>query len=150
LSSDSTFKLLKVFNDILRAGFLKKMGKIGRNVKEYKTYRLIPIPTPSPSFPSLPLNCIFNHFLFIRGLSCPRSVQTSLSQNCLKLTIPRFPHILLLVSWLIRKKCIGQVLAWKSASNCHFAFKASCPLQTIPLSDFLVGHSSPLQIVMAI
>ncbi len=29
-------------------------------------------------------------FLFIRGLSCPTSAQTLLTQNCLKLTIPGF------------------------------------------------------------
>jgi hypothetical protein len=33
-----------------------------------------------------------NPFLFIRGLSCPSSVQASLTQNCLKLTIPGFPY----------------------------------------------------------
>jgi hypothetical protein len=44
-----------------------------------------------------------NPFLFIRGLSCPRSVQTSLTQNILRLTIPGH--------WL--KETLGQVLAWK-------------------------------------
>jgi hypothetical protein len=39
-----------------------------------------------------------NPFLFIIGLSCPRSVQTSLTQNFLKLTIPGFPYNLLPVS----------------------------------------------------
>ncbi len=45
-------------------------------------------------------NNVQNHspFLFIRGLSCPRCVQTSLTQNCPKLTILRFPYNLLLVS----------------------------------------------------
>jgi hypothetical protein len=39
-------------------------------------------------------------FLFIRGLSCPSSIQASFSLNCLKLylTIPGFPHNCLLVS----------------------------------------------------
>ncbi len=41
---------------------------------------------------------VFSPFLFIRGLSCPRSVQTSLTQNCLQLTIPGLPYNLLLVS----------------------------------------------------
>jgi hypothetical protein len=40
----------------------------------------------------------FNPFLFIRGLSCPISVQTSLTQNCLKLTILGFPYNYLPVS----------------------------------------------------
>jgi hypothetical protein len=40
---------------------------------------------------------LFNPLLFNRGLSCPHSVQTSLTQNFLKLTIPGFPYTLLLV-----------------------------------------------------
>ncbi len=39
-----------------------------------------------------------NPFLFIRGLSCPSCIQASLSLNCLKLTIPGFPHNCLLAS----------------------------------------------------
>jgi hypothetical protein len=39
-----------------------------------------------------------NPFLFIRGLSCPGSVQTSLTQNWLKLSIHGFPYNCLLVS----------------------------------------------------
>ncbi len=39
-----------------------------------------------------------NPFLFIRGLSCPCHVQTLLTQNCLKLTIPGFPYNLLPLS----------------------------------------------------
>jgi hypothetical protein len=42
---------------------------------------------------------IINPFLLNRGLSCPSSVQTSLSQNCLNLTIPGFPYNILPVSW---------------------------------------------------
>ncbi len=41
---------------------------------------------------------VFSPFLFIRGLSCPRSIQALLTQNCLKPTLPRFPYNLLLVS----------------------------------------------------
>jgi hypothetical protein len=41
---------------------------------------------------------VLNPFLFIRGLSCPCSVQTSLTLHCDKLTIPWFPCNLLLVS----------------------------------------------------
>jgi len=40
----------------------------------------------------------FNPFSFIRGLSCPRSVETSLTQNYLKLTILGFSYNLLPVS----------------------------------------------------
>ncbi len=55
---------------------------------------------PTTRHPSLSQYCrqqqlhhkSFNPFLFIRGLSCPRSVQTTLTQNCLELTIPRFPY----------------------------------------------------------
>ncbi len=38
----------------------------------------------------------FNPFLFIREFSCPSSVQTPLTQNCLKLTIPEFLYNLFL------------------------------------------------------
>ncbi len=41
---------------------------------------------------------IFNPYLFIRGLFCPSSIQTSVTQNCLKLTIPEFLYYLLPVS----------------------------------------------------
>jgi hypothetical protein len=43
--------------------------------------------------------------------------QTSLTQNCLKLTIPGFPYNLFLVSCgglAFLNNCIGQVLAWIS------------------------------------
>ncbi len=39
-----------------------------------------------------------NPFLFHRGLPCPRSVQASLTKNCLKPAVPGFPYILLPVS----------------------------------------------------
>jgi hypothetical protein len=61
-----------------------------------------------------PRKKLLNPFLFIRGFSCPRSVQT---QNCLKLTITGFPYNLLLASCGdigFLKKNIGQVLVWKS------------------------------------
>jgi hypothetical protein len=35
--------------------------------------------------------CTLNPFLFIRGLSCPSCIQASMP-NCVKLTIPGFPH----------------------------------------------------------
>ncbi len=40
-----------------------------------------------------------NPFLFIRGLSFPSCIQASLSLNCLKITIPRFPYNCLPVSY---------------------------------------------------
>jgi hypothetical protein len=57
-----------------------------------------------------------NPFLFIRGLSCPVSVQTFVTENGLKLTIPGFPYNLCPVSCgdVGFKKCLGQVLASKS------------------------------------
>ena len=73
--------------------------------------------------------------------------------NCLKLTIPGFPHNCLLASCGdtgLLKKALGLVLAWKSGLKVPFLpLGRSCPLQTILLSD-LVGCDSPLQIVMAV
>ncbi len=40
----------------------------------------------------------FNPFLFVIGLSCPRSVHTSLTQNYLQLTINGFHYNLLPIS----------------------------------------------------
>ncbi len=94
-----------------------------------------------------------NPFLFIRGLSCPRSVQTSLTQNCLNLTTPGFPYNLLLVSFGdigFLKNCIGQVFAWVSVFKVPLlSLWPSAPLQTILLND-LVKCGSPLQIVKAV
>jgi hypothetical protein len=59
-------------------------------VIDYVIYWRGPLPRPAPHF---------NPFLFIRGLSCPRSIQDSLSLNCIRLTIPRFPHNSLHVLW---------------------------------------------------
>ncbi len=42
--------------------------------------------------------CFLNSFLFISWLSCPRSVQTSLTQNCHMLTLLGFPDNLFPVS----------------------------------------------------
>ncbi len=96
--------------------------------------------------------CPFNPFLFIRGLSCPSCIKAALSLNCLKLTIPGFPHNCLPVSCgdiVFLKKILGPVLAWKSGLKVPFLLLGpSCPLQTILLSD-LAGCDSPLQIVMA-
>jgi hypothetical protein len=95
----------------------------------------------------------FNPYLFIRGLSCPRNIQTSLTQNCLKLTMPRFPYNLLCVSCggiSILKNCIGQVLAWKSGLKLFLLHLGpSCPLQTILLGD-LLGCGCLLQIVITV
>ncbi len=86
-----------------------------------------------------------NPFLFTKGLSCPLNVQTSLTQNCLKLTIPGFPYTLLYVSCrVIGFLKTSQVYYWPRN---HFG--PSCPLQTILLSD-LIGCDRPLQMVMTI
>ncbi len=96
---------------------------------------------------------VVNPFLFIRGLSCPSSVQASLlTPNCLKLTIPGFLYNCLPVSCgdIGFKKILGLVLTWKSGLKVLLLpLGRSCPLQTILLSD-LIGFDSALQIVMAI
>jgi hypothetical protein len=92
-----------------------------------------------------------NPFLFIRRLSSPSSVLTSLTENCFKLTIPGFPNIILHISCSdsgFIKKILGLVLAWKLGLIVPLMpLGPSCLLQTILLSD-LVGCDSPLQIVM--
>jgi hypothetical protein len=97
---------------------------------------------------------LLNPFLFIRGLSCPSSVQASLTQNCLKLTIPGFPYNCLSVSCgdISFKKnprsCIG--LEIKPQIQIAFtSFLTLLPSANFLLSD-LVGRDSPLQIVMAV
>ncbi len=93
-----------------------------------------------------------NPFLFIRGLSCPSCIQASLSLNCLKLTIPGFPHNCLLASCGeigFLKEDLGLILVTKSCPKVPFLpLGRFCPLQTILLSD-LVGCDSPLRILMA-
>jgi hypothetical protein len=64
----------------------------------------------------------FNLFLFIRGLSCPSSVQTYLPQNCLMLTILRFHYncLYLVVTLALKKNsksCIGLKVKLQSAFN---------------------------------
>jgi hypothetical protein len=79
-------------------------------------------------------------------LPCPSSVQTSLTQNCLKLTIPGFPFNLLPVSCsdVGFKKILGLVLAWKSGLKVSLLhLRPSCPLQII-LLNYLVGCDNPL------
>ncbi len=80
-----------------------------------------------------------NPFLF----SCPSCIQASLSPNCLKLTIPGFPHNCLPVSCGdigFKTKILGLVLAWKSGPKVPFLpLGRSCSLQTFLLSD-LVGR----------
>ncbi len=97
---------------------------------------------------SMPRNnvCLF---LFIRGLSCPSSVQTSLTQNCFKLTIPRFTYNLLPASCgdIGFLKILCLILAWKSGLEVPLQpLGPSCSLQT----TYLVGCDSPLQIIMAV
>jgi hypothetical protein len=85
----------------------------------------------------------FNPFLFIRGLSCPSSVQASLILNSLKLTMPGFPYNCLPVSsgdMGFLKKIIGLVLAWKSGLGVPLLpLGPFCPLQKILLSE--VGYA---------
>jgi hypothetical protein len=76
----------------------------------------------------------FNPFLFSRGLSCPSSVQASLTQNCLELTISGFPYDCLPVSCGGNgfKKIVGRVFAWESSLKVPLlSLGSSCPLQTI-------------------
>jgi hypothetical protein len=90
---------------------------------------------------------LFILFLFIRMLSCPSSVQASLTQTCLKLTIPGFPYNCLSVSFGdigFLKNILGLVLAWKSGLKVPLLpLGRSYPLQTILMND-LVGCDSPL------
>ncbi len=64
---------------------------------------------------------VVNPFLFIRGLSCPRSVLASFTQNCLKLTFPGFPYDLLPVSCVdigfIRKQRSNRVHIYRSTGQ---------------------------------
>jgi hypothetical protein len=81
-----------------------------------------------------------NPFLFIRGLSCPRRVKTSLTHHCLELTMSGYPYNLLPVSCgdTSFKKSLGQVLAWKSGLKVPLLpIGPSCPLQTILLYDLV-------------
>jgi hypothetical protein len=76
----------------------------------------------------------------------PRSVKMSLTQNCLRLTIPGFPYNLLPVSCgdIGFKKILDLVLAWKSGLKVPLLpLGRFCSLQTILPSD-LVGCDSPL------
>jgi hypothetical protein len=94
-------------------------------------------------------NCI-NPFLFIRGLFCP-SVLTSLTQNCLKLTIPGFPYKCLPVSWgdigfkKNPRSSTGLEIRPQSAFT---AFRALLP--SANNSEGWSGCDSPLQVVMAV
>jgi hypothetical protein len=94
-----------------------------------------------------------NPFFFLRGLSCPRCVQASLSPNCQKLARPGFQYNLLLVSCgdICFKNKIDQVsfsmeieVPWPLTDS-----RANCPLQAFLLGH-LVGCYSPLQIVMVV
>ncbi len=82
-----------------------------------------------------------NHFLFIKGGSCPSCFQALLSLNCLKLTMPWFPHNCLTVSCGnigFSRKILSLVLARKTGFKVPFLpIGHSCPLQTILLSDLV-------------
>jgi hypothetical protein len=73
-----------------------------------------------------------NLFLFIRGLSCPHSVQTSLTQNFLKLILSGIPYNLFPVSCGdigFLKRNLGQVLGGKSGLKVPLLPLGPCPLQ---------------------
>ncbi len=63
-----------------------------------------------PDPPCFSFVTTFNPFIFIGGLSSPCSVQTSLTQNCLKLNISGFPYNCLPVS-------CGDIVFKKSRST---------------------------------
>ncbi len=98
---------------------------------------------------------VLKPFLIHPGFSCPRCVQDSLSQNCLKLTITVFYYDLLpvtryLVVILVLQKSIDHVISWKSGHTVTLLpLGSSCPLQAF----FCLIRSSvvyPLQIVIAV
>ncbi len=74
---------------------------------------------------------IINPFMFIRGLSCPSSVQTSITHHCVKLAIPGFPYNLLSVyccdMGFFKKKSLGQVLAGFRLQSAFTAFRSLLP-----------------------
>ena len=76
---------------------LKTRDKIFLGVVEYKGYNISSKYSKDNVTPYR-WKMLFSPFLFIRGLSCPSCIQASLSLNCLKLTIPGFPHNCLPVS----------------------------------------------------
>jgi hypothetical protein len=89
---------------------------------------------------------MLNHSYLFRGLFCPLSVQTSLTQNCLKLSIFGFPY----TSFLYLVMTLIIVWAWKSCFKVSLlSLGSSCPLQTILLSDLVICDSQ-LQIVVAV
>ncbi len=84
---------------------------------------------------------VINLFLFIRGLSCPCCVRTSLTQNCHKLTIPGFPHRPLPDCYSNNaslKKGLGQVLTWDPSSG------LSNPTIWAALPPENIGQRNPL------
>jgi hypothetical protein len=72
---------------------------------------------------------MFNCSYSFRGLFCPLSVQISLTQNCLKLSISGFPYNLLPVSCedIDFKKKIGSSIDLENRLQCAFyVFGSSC------------------------
>ncbi len=82
--------------------------------------------------------CRCNPFLFITGISCPSSVQTSLTQHCLELTIPWFPYILLPLRGASKIKLkkvnktrsgtVGRVIIFLNISRCPLLICLHCCL----------------------
>jgi hypothetical protein len=89
----------------------------------------------------------------MRGLSCPRCLQSSFPLNFLKLALPELPYNLFQVSCgdIGFKKIADQVLAWKSCRPQVplLPLGPSCPPQAILLGD-RVGFGSLQQIVTAL
>jgi hypothetical protein len=84
-----------------------------------------------PNSPSSLQYCNVNPFLFIRGFSCPRSVQTSLTQYCINLTIPGFPYNLFTVSFngncFLKKKHRSSIGLEIRPQSVFTAFRALLP-----------------------
>ncbi len=99
------FLFLRQTNVKLNATFFfcqqKKNGKIYFRVAGVKTSGSSELPNPQQGTICTEYPCRSRSdipFLFIKGNSCPRSVQTSLTQYCLMLTVPRFLYSLLSLS----------------------------------------------------
>jgi hypothetical protein len=102
------------------------------------------------TIPSMHLTML-NHSYSFRGLFCPFSVQTSLTQNCLKLSISGFPYNLLPVSCddigFLKKNhrsSIGMEIRFQSAFTVFTVL--------LPSANYSAEWSgySPLKIVMAV
>ncbi len=87
-----------------------------------------------------------NPFLFIRGLSCPGSVQTYFTPNCLKLTIPGFLYNFLPVS----SGDISFKKNRRSSNGLEIRPQGAFTACRANLASANFWLSDPLQIVMAL